>query len=546
MRNTTFQQKKYMDDRWLTEHKRLRRQGQLYAWLHGITLLVATLAVVGAVVVQQANPTAQDGLFALAAAALAFNVLYGPQQRSRRAVGISKALQREHELFETRIGLYESETQRLGLFVQRCERILQSEDDGQILLLPEITVTERADKAERQSSTPPQSSSPFSRSSGSSSSSGSSLRRRFGSNRLQADELDDDEEYEDNDEDDTEDKSSTSRFGSRFSSSPFSGRSSSSPFGKRTSGSSPFGGSSRFAGGRPVGSSGGMRRKGNDDPALSGIGSSNGRTGMRVAAYYPKELSPNQWQPVKAYIFMGHAQDAVIADAENGEKDKVAKVLYDRNADTRYRIPEGARVTVTPHVKGFQFNPQSVNIQFYRAWHRLDFEMRAVDARLDEATNGTLTFSVEGLVLADVPLSVYVQSKRRKIAQDEMLRWVIRKPYRTVYASFADEDAHIAERLRPIYDAMGMYTMRDRMQHRTEQGWHKDMLQAVDEAEVFQLFWSRAAANSESVERELERALARQSEVENFVRVVYWEQPPAALPDDLRAAHQDYLPGIAE
>ena len=202
-------------------------------------------------------------------------------------------------------------------------------------------------------------------------------------------------------------------------------------------------------------------------------------------------------------------------------------------------------MTVTPHMRGFQFNPQSVSIGFYRAWHRLDFEMRATDARLDEATNGYLTFSVEGLVVADVPLSVYVQRRQDK-EQKNVMRRVIRKPYRAVYASFADEDTHLAERLRPIYDAIGMYNMRDRMQHRSEQGWSEDMLQALDEAEVFQLFWSRAAAGSETVQRELQRALERNPDVENFVRVVYWEQPPVTLPDSLSDAHKDYLPDIAE
>ncbi|MEM6529217.1 MAG: hypothetical protein AAF653_13045, partial [Chloroflexota bacterium] len=382
-----------------------------------------------------------------------------------------------------------------------------------------------------------------------SSSSSSSLRSRLSSSRFATSSPDDDDDDDDND-------SSTPRprFGSPFgsrsgsgSSSPFGSRSgsgSSSPFGNRPA-NSPFGSNARFSGGRPIGSSGGMRREGNDDPALAGIPTGNGNTGMRFTVYYPKELLPNEWQPIKAYAYVGYAVDAIAVDAEGGDPGKVPEILYDRNRTARYRIPEGAHVTVTPRMKGFQFNPHSVNIGFYRTWHRFDFEMRAVNARLDEATNGYLTFTVDGLVVADVPMSVYVARGLNR-NQNDMTRRVTRRPYRSVYASFADEDGHLAGRLRRIYDALGMYNMRDLMQLREENGWNEDMPGAIEDAEIFQLFWSEAAAGSEAVERELAAARDRAESVENFIRVAYWEQPPARLPESLRHVDSEYVPTIAD
>jgi len=243
---------------------------------------------------------------------------------------------------------------------------------------------------------------------------------------------------------------------------------------------------------------------------------------------------------------MGHALDAITLDAKGGRPEKAPEVLYERARSARYRIPEGAQVTVTPHMRGFQFNPQNVSIGFYRTWHRFDFEIRAVDAQLDEATNGYLTFTVDGLIVADVPLSVYVAKGLTKDSGKDIIRQVTRKPYRNVYASFASEDRHLAERLRRVYDALGLYNMRDLMQLRAEEGWRDDMLKSIDQAEVFQLFWSSAAVSSETVQRELEYALARQEDMPNFLRVVYWEHPPVALPPMISHLEAEYLPDIAE
>ncbi len=531
----TFHRKNYIQYRWTAEQNRYDRRATLYQQLNLATTLLAVAAVAAALILIPLYPRLQLPLFGLALVAIAVNVVYDFRDRARRYRGVADALRREREMYDASAGTYTNEDKAFSRFVRRCELILQSGGDS---YLPLIVETE--DEPEAAASTPP---TPFSRSSA------ASLRNRLTSSRFgsSASSSDDDEDEDDDDTDADDSSRSRSRFGdnpfSRSSSSAL-GRTGSNPFSSRSTGS-PFGSSARFGGGRPIGSSGGMRREGNDDPALSGIQTGNGSAGIRFSAYYPKELLPNEWHPLKAYAFMGYAVDSIAVDAEGGDVDKVPEILYDRNRSARYRIPEGAQVTVTPHMKGFQFNPQSVSIGFYRTWHRFDFEIRAMDANLDEATNGYLTFTVDGLVVADVPVSVYVARGLSREAR-EATRRVTRKPYRAVYASFANEDLYLAERLRRVYDALGMYSMRDLMQMRGENGWTDEMLEAIKNAEVFQLFWSEAAANSDNEQRELTQALEQAESLDNYIRAVYWEHPPAALPDLLKDIEPEYLPDIAE
>ncbi len=537
----TFHKKNYIQYRWTVEQNRYDRRATIYQQLNLVTTLLAVAAVAAALILIPLYPMLQMPLFGLALVAIAMNVVYDFRDRARRYRGVADALRREREMYEANAGAYTHEDKAFSRFVRRCELILQSGGDNYLPL-----IVEPEDEPESPSSP----ASPFGRSSSVATLRSRLTSSRFGSVASRSDSDDDEDDDDDDDEDDEGDD--TRRTRSRFGDNPFSrtsgssslGRTGSNPFGSRSTGS-PFGSSARFGGGRPIGSSGGMRREGNDDPALSGIQTGNGHSGVRFSAYYPKEMLPNEWHPLKAYAFMGYALDSTSVDAEGGDPDKVPEILYDRNRTARYRIPEGAQVTVTPHMKDFQFNPQSVSIGFYRTWHRFDFEIRAMAANLDEATNGYLTFTVDGLVVADVPVSVYVARGLSREAR-EATRRVTRKPYRAVYASFANEDLYLAERLRRVYDALGMYSMRDLMQLRAENGWTDDMLEAVKTAEVFQLFWSGAAANSENVRRELEQALEQAGSADNYIRAVYWEHPPAALPDLLSHIEPEYLPDIAE
>jgi serine/threonine protein kinase len=57
--------------------------------------------------------------------------------------------------------------------------------------------------------------------------------------------------------------------------------------------------------------------------------------------------------------------------------------------------------------------------------------------------------------------------------------------------------------------------------------WDERLLRLIEEADVFQLFWSRHALDSPYVRREYEHALALNRP--NFVRPTYWEEP---LPSD--------------
>lgn len=59
----------------------------------------------------------------------------------------------------------------------------------------------------------------------------------------------------------------------------------------------------------------------------------------------------------------------------------------------------------------------------------------------------------------------------------------------------------------------------------------------IGRADVFQLFWSRHATRSKSVEEQWRHALGLGRSARHFIRPVYWEQPMPSAPPELGDLH---------
>jgi hypothetical protein len=83
--------------------------------------------------------------------------------------------------------------------------------------------------------------------------------------------------------------------------------------------------------------------------------------------------------------------------------------------------------------------------------------------------------------------------------------------------------------------SLGFGYLRDVMTLRSGQVWKKELLEKIEEADVFQLFWSEKSKASEYVRMEWEHALSLNRP--QFVRPVFWETPMPAPPDALGSLH---------
>lgn len=282
-----------------------------------------------------------------------------------------------------------------------------------------------------------------------------------------------------------------------------------------------------------------QRRNGGEDEAAPGAP-------IRFSAYYPREVRPQDWQPLRAYLFKDFALDAVRADAQEqfGPRTDIRETVREALAP----IPEEALVTAIPDLPGFEFDPPQASARFRRDWRRFDFEFRAVDAPLDASADGRITFLVEGVVVADVPLSVYVsQTAGQAVFQPAE---ATASPYQAIFCSYSHRDTRIVERVERASRYFNFRYLRDVTTLRSGEEWNPRLLELIGEADIFQLFWSAHAAASEYVRQEYLHALALRNSGQKsryFIRPVRWEEPmPVPPPPELAGLHFDLIPELVE
>lgn len=256
---------------------------------------------------------------------------------------------------------------------------------------------------------------------------------------------------------------------------------------------------------------------------------------VSFSAWYPKESAPDVWLSMRTYVYRAHAATLVAADAARAfgpQSDEYRPV----SGEARVPVTEGALVTATPELSGFQFNPPSASVAFYEDWHALEFKLRPTTAALDLAANGRVTFTVESVIVADLPLSIFVT---RHPAAGDTPASPTASPYEAIFCSYSHDDAEIVERVERAYRALGLNYLRDVTVLRSGEAWNARLLQFIEQADIFQLFWSEAAAHSPYVEQEWRYALTL-ARAGNFIRPVYWDKPLPPVPDALRGLHFHY------
>jgi hypothetical protein len=245
-----------------------------------------------------------------------------------------------------------------------------------------------------------------------------------------------------------------------------------------------------------------------------------------------------------AYLFKESAADAVSADAKERLGPRPDVRVTRRPA--LGAVPEGALVTATPDVPGLEFNSPSASIRFRKDWHRFEFEFQAVSALLDEAANGAITFQVEGVIVGEVPISIYVSQSAAGAAMQQ----VAGKAYQAVFCSYSHKDIAIARLVEAAVLTLGYTYLRDMTTLRAGEDWNEALMGMIERAAIFQLFWSENSAGSKYVEQEWRYALdliEGQRKDRRFIRPVRWVDPPQPNPpDDLGWINFYFQPNLAE
>src|SRR5262249_52898290 len=159
-----------------------------------------------------------------------------------------------------------------------------------------------------------------------------------------------------------------------------------------------------------------------------------------------------------------------------------------------------------PAVPGVEFNPPRYTFHWTEAVHRAEFRLRAVPDLVGQTARGRLSVFLGDLLLAEVSLAIRVVRKVEATDEDASAEAETAGRYRKIFASYSHRDLHVVKMIERLARALGDQYLRDWKDLRAGEVWDERLLLMIEEADVFQLFWSRNAMESDYVRREYEHA----------------------------------------
>ncbi len=278
---------------------------------------------------------------------------------------------------------------------------------------------------------------------------------------------------------------------------------------------------------------------------------------VMFTVYRPGSVLPQKWYSLLAFAHLAERPP----DAPPDEPDPVAEVqrqaqlilgekmseYRQSSQDSSSAVPHAGEITFKPFIEGFDFNPPSRSFRWEESVHREEFKMRAATAPDGEVAKGWLRVYLGPLILAQINLSIKVDSKSSSPAEKQAPVGESARPLRQVFASYSHKDRAIVERIEAIVSQthLGIEYLRDATNLRVGEEWSPRLMEMIKGAQAFQLFWSTNSMNSRFVRQEYQYALSLRRQ--NFVLPVYWETPfPEKIdenlpPDELRRLHFENL-----
>jgi hypothetical protein len=241
--------------------------------------------------------------------------------------------------------------------------------------------------------------------------------------------------------------------------------------------------------------------------------------------------------PFLAQVFLYPPAHAEVARAQAREADAVAErrgVL-----SLPLELPRGTRIDLRLEMPGLSVEEPDAALIWRGALAGAQFEVAVpADASLGTAV-GRIRFSIAGVPAGTLRFQVTVAA----VATCEAVHAaeIAVRRYHRAFVSYASTDR--AEVLRRVqaFRIAGLSVFQDVLDLEPGDRWQRELYREIDNCDVVLLFWSRAAAASPWVAKEIDYALARnqgQDDRPPDIAPVPIEGPPIPMPPDkLRHLH---------
>lgn len=253
---------------------------------------------------------------------------------------------------------------------------------------------------------------------------------------------------------------------------------------------------------------------------------------VKFTAGYPGNILPGHDYPLFVYVHLDSHQQEVLARLE--EAGRQFAPWRRGEADASQRIPFGTRLEVTPRIASLAVNPPQQRITWTGSMEELSFRAHYAGPQSTPAPpcSGFIDISTGGLLIAQIPVSMQVAPGQARYEQRTV------EMFSRVFASYSHLDEPIVRACKEAYRGLGIHLFVDKDDIVTGQRWRNVIRQSIADHDLFQLFWSEAAANSSNVADEwmLAKEIAP-TRTNDFIRPLFWTEPMPTPPQALQDLH---------
>lgn len=263
-------------------------------------------------------------------------------------------------------------------------------------------------------------------------------------------------------------------------------------------------------------------------------------TPVEFTAYHPPEVTAGTEMLFLVYALTDVAQLAVEKDAAT-YKDQLGGTLpAPTQAAERPTLRIGTPVTVVLY-PSWSKDPTRHTQTWDGAWVRYAFRLE-VPRTISDSASIDVSVQVRGVEIARIPQCAVAivggagqGTPTNPLAEAKFASRTTR-PYQSIFVSYSRQDKPVIDAYRVAQLALGNHVFVDTYSIRVGEDWQAALAKAIDNADVFQLFWSRNSAASVNVRDEWDYALnykCADDNCEGFIRPVYWELPLPDVPTEL-------------
>jgi hypothetical protein len=267
-----------------------------------------------------------------------------------------------------------------------------------------------------------------------------------------------------------------------------------------------------------------------DEQAATVMAEAEYRERVEFTAGYPSRIRSNYTYSMRVWVHLEEMRKEVEHRLKELETilDEMPRASQ---AESNVLIPIGTRLEITPKIEKLIVNPSQQQLTWFGEIEEAIFQIRHEDTQgLSGICSGFIEVTTAGLLIAQIPVSISIGHNKSRLSWKSSTAEMISR----VFASYAREDLAIVRGCKTAYKGLGIHLFIDKDEIVTGQPWREVIRRSIGNHDLFQLFWSQAAADSSEVANEWHLALSIAPQRDNsFIRPLYWTEPMPEPPTEL-------------